>query len=106
MPTLTDISHRKLGLEKLSEKGYEQRPKREFGCYREDEMGRKSRFRWSVELRCRLIRDFSDSFSTRRWLKSPRGKVARPIKATEAHRRTLEGRLGLPDRAQAGRQVR
>jgi hypothetical protein len=33
----------------LSEKGYEQRSKRKFGCYREDEMGRKSPFRWSVE---------------------------------------------------------
>jgi hypothetical protein len=51
-------------LQKLSEKWFEQHLKREFGGYKEDEMGRKVRFSALHRTAPRLARDFSDSFST------------------------------------------
>jgi hypothetical protein len=47
---------------KLSEKGYEQRSDRGSGRYTEAKTDRKIPFRWPVRLRCRPLRDFSDSF--------------------------------------------
>jgi len=42
-------------------KGYEQHSDRRFCRYTEGNKGRKVPFRWLVRLRCRRIRDFSDS---------------------------------------------
>jgi hypothetical protein len=49
---------------KLSEKWFEQHLKREFGGYKEDDMGRKVRFSALHRTALRLARDFSDSFVT------------------------------------------
>jgi hypothetical protein len=51
-----------VGLEKLSEKGYEQRSEGAFGRYTEGKIGQIGPFRRSVELRCRHLQAFSDSF--------------------------------------------
>ena len=50
---------------KLCEKGFEQHLKREFGGYKEDEMGRKVRFSALHRTAPRLARDFSDSFKAK-----------------------------------------
>src|SRR3712207_6891825 len=48
-------------LERLSEKVHERRSEREFGRYTE----RERALGWSVGLRCRLLRPFSDSLRRR-----------------------------------------
>ena len=53
----------KAELEKLSEKGFEQRSERRFGQSKEGEIGGEVPSRRSVGLRYRGIRGFSDGFS-------------------------------------------
>jgi hypothetical protein len=49
--------------QKLSEKGYEQRSKRDFGWYTQGEMDRNAPLWQPAGLRCRRLRGFSDSFT-------------------------------------------
>jgi hypothetical protein len=49
-------------LEKLSEKGYEQRSDRGFGPYTEAKISREGASQQPVGLSCERVRDFSDSF--------------------------------------------
>ena len=70
----------KSSLEKLSEKGYEQRSSRAFGHYTEGDMDRMASLWRPAGLSCRHVRGFSDSFR-RRFLGSPVayvGVVRRP----------------------------
>jgi hypothetical protein len=51
-------------VERLSEKGYEQRSDREFGWYTDDEMDRKAPLWRPAELGCKRLRGFSDSLGS------------------------------------------
>jgi hypothetical protein len=55
------LSHSPNILERLSEKGYDQRSEREFGWYTEGEMDRKAPLWRPAGLRCKRLRGFSDS---------------------------------------------
>jgi hypothetical protein len=52
----------RINVPKLSEKGCEQRSNLESGRYTQDQTGQEVLFRWLVKLRCRRLREFSDSF--------------------------------------------
>ena len=47
----------------FSKMGYEHRSERRFGGYTGAKTSRKAPFGWPVRLRCRRVRDFSDSFA-------------------------------------------
>jgi hypothetical protein len=66
---LQDLAHElpRISLLKLSEKGCEQCPNREFSWYAEGKFGPMGASRQPVRLRYEHVRDFSDSFSETVW---------------------------------------
>src|SRR5215208_7011845 len=61
--SLQEVSRACTNPKKLSEKGSERGFDRRFGQYTNAKTARKVSFRCPVRLRCRGVRDFSDSFS-------------------------------------------